>query len=167
MGTGPDAWTPVNGGLTATNKINRRQVCVHACVRVCVKRERGRERERERRLDSGQRRADGDQQDQPPPGVCARVRTCVCEERESEGEGERERDAWTPVNGGLTATNKINRRQVCVHVCVRVCVKGERKRKLRVSISIGDQQDQPPPGVCARVRACVCLRAQSFVCEGA
>ena len=25
MGTGPDAWTPVNGGLTATNKINRRQ----------------------------------------------------------------------------------------------------------------------------------------------
>lgn len=24
MGQGPDAWTPVNGGLTATNKINRK-----------------------------------------------------------------------------------------------------------------------------------------------
>jgi len=24
MGDGPDAWTPVNGGLTATNKLNRK-----------------------------------------------------------------------------------------------------------------------------------------------
>ena len=37
MGQGPQAWTPANGGLTPTNKLNRKKAeAVSVCVRLSV-----------------------------------------------------------------------------------------------------------------------------------